>query len=186
MENDVSYTFTNLTDEIDTAPGNVLDLKHDYTFSKEDDNGHVVISKDNFTINGNNHILNGNNQSGILYITGNNVTIKNLVFVKGNAVRGGAIYSTGNITLNNVTFIENYASDRGGAIANYGGTVNCNNTRFIDNYAESGSAIYLEDGDLNLFNSFLTSRFPNMRGQIYAKTSSFFIHPLFIWTMGIL
>jgi predicted outer membrane repeat protein len=182
----LNYTFTDLNYAIETA-GNILDLNHDYVFSNESDDGYVVISKDNFVINGNNFRLDGNKQSGIFNITGNNVTINNLIFVNGNSTKGGAIYSTGNITLNNVTFISNCAVDSagtlknpksvtincGGAIANYGGTINCNNTRFIDNYAESGSSVYLEDSHLNLYNTLITSSIPNMRGQIYAKRSSF-------------
>lgn len=185
LENTASYTFTNLTDDIDSS-GHVLDLNHDYTFNNESDAGPVFISKDNFVINGNNYRLDGNKQSGIFNITGNNVTINNLVFVNGNATKGGAIYSTGNITLNNVTFIGNCAIDPagtvknpksntvncGGAIASYRSTLNCNNTRFIDNYAESSSAIYLEDSTLNLYNTFITSSIPNKRGQIYTKRSS--------------
>ena len=165
-------TFTQLDRDIDDSQ-DTFEMQHDYAFSNESDNGPVVIEKSNFTINGNNHILDGNKQSGILNITGNNITINNLVFVNGNATKGGAIYSAGGITLNNVTFINNYAGGRGGAIANYNGTVNCNNVRFINNYAESGSAIYMEDTDLNLYKTFVTSGIQNMRGQIYAKSSSF-------------
>ena len=98
-------TFTQLDRDIDDSQ-DTFEMQHDYAFSNESDNGQVVIEKSNFTINGNNHILDGNKQSGILNITGNNITINNLVFVNGNATKGGAIYSAGGITLNNVTFIN--------------------------------------------------------------------------------
>ena len=179
---DSPKTFTELNNDINESE-NTFEVEYDYRFNNQSDDGPVIIEKSNFTINGNNHILDGNRQSGIFNITGNNVTINNLVFINGNSTKGGAIYSTGQITLNNVTFISNCAIDLvgslrhptsvtvncGGAIANYGGAVNCNNTKFIDNYAESSSAIYLENARLNLYNSFITSSLPNKRGQIYTK-----------------
>mgnify|MGYP003307153114 CR=1 FL=1 len=71
------------------------------------DKGYVEISKSDFTINGNNHVIDGNRQSGIFNITGNNVTIKNLIFKNGKSETGGIIDSTGEVTLRNVTFIAN-------------------------------------------------------------------------------
>ena len=72
-------SFTNLTDEINSK--DVVDLTHDYKFNNEtDDKSGIVISKDNFVLNGNGHTIDGNRQSGIFNITGNNVTISNLIF----------------------------------------------------------------------------------------------------------
>ena len=143
-DNEFNYTFTDLSNEIDESE-DILNIQHDYTYNNESDNGYVVIEKDNFIINGNNHILDGNKQSGIFNITGTNVTIKNLVFTNGKTDMGGIVYSTGEVTLSNVTFISNnvtYISDhteyRGGAISNKGGTINCYDSKFIDNHAESG------------------------------------------------
>ena len=85
-----SKSFTDL--EVDIAQSDdILDVKDDYTFDNKSDIGLVVIEKSNFTINGNNHILDGNRESGIFSITGNNVTINNLVFINGNSAKGGAI-----------------------------------------------------------------------------------------------
>ena len=154
-------------------------MQHDYTFNCETDSGYVVISKNDFVINGNNHIMDGNKQSGIFNITGNNVTINNLVFRNGKSDIGGIIDSTGEITLNNVTFVLNnvtFISDhlkyRGGAIANYGGKINCYNSRFIDNHAETGAAIFIENGELNIRNTNITSSIPNRYGQIWARFST--------------
>ena len=154
-------------------------MQHDYTFNNETDDGYVVISKNDFVINGNNHIIDGNKQSGIFNITGNNVTINDLVFSNGRSAIGGIIDSTGEITLNNVTFILNnvtFISDHtkylGGAIANHGGKINCYNSRFIDNHAESGAAIFIENGELNIENINITSSIPNRYGQIWARFST--------------
>ena len=59
-DNGISYTFKNLTDDVETS-GDSFDVQHDYTFNNETDDGYVVISKSNFMINGNNHIIDGNN-----------------------------------------------------------------------------------------------------------------------------
>ena len=102
-------SFTNLTDEIESG-GAVLDLNRDYTFNNETDNNTgILISKDNFILNGNGHTIDGKNQSRILNITGNNITLNNLILINANADKGGAIYANAALTLNNVTFIDNYA-----------------------------------------------------------------------------
>ena len=163
-------TFTQLGTGINESQ-NTFEVKYDYTFDNQSDEGPVVIDKSNFTINGNNHVLDGNKQSGIFNIIGNNVTINNLVFINGNSTQGGAIYAAGQIFLNNVTFISNNAS-RGGAIACYNMTLNCSNSRFIDNYAdERGQSIYSVNATLNVCNTFVTSLIPNKYGQIFASNS---------------
>ena len=157
-------TFTQLENDINESQ-DTFEVKYDYTFSNESDDGPVVIDKSDFTINGNNHVLDGNKQSGVFNITGNNVTINNLVFTNGNLFRGGAIYVAGQLTLNNVTFIGNNGSiggaiysnglltldnvtfinnsaDYGGAIAYYGELFNCSNSCFIGNNADYGGVIY--------------------------------------------
>ena len=66
LETGISYTFVNLTNEIDVSQ-DTLDMQHDYTFNNESDTGYVVIKKDNFTINGNNHVIDANSNSRIKY-----------------------------------------------------------------------------------------------------------------------
>ena len=170
-------TFTQLESDINESPS-TFDVGYDYTFSNESDKGPVVIDKSDFTINGNNHVLDGNGQSGIFNITGKNVTINNLIFKNGKTAREGIVDSTGEITLNNVTFIMNnvtYINDHitylGGAVANHGGKITCIDSRFIDNHAESGSAILIEDGELYVKNTYFTSSVPNKYGQIWARSS---------------
>ena len=88
-------SFTNLTDEIENA-GTSLDLNRDYTFNNvTDKNTGILINKDNFILNGNGHTIDGKNQARIFNITGNNITINNLIFINGNMSDddGGAIFS---------------------------------------------------------------------------------------------
>ena len=168
-------SFTNLTDEINGK--DVVDLTHDYKFNNETDNrSGIVISKDNFVLNGNGHTIDGKNQSRIFNIIANNITINDLILINGNAEKGGAIYSTGPLTLNNVTFISNYASKNGGAVAVYEDvTINCNNSKFIDNFAsEGGSSFVVAKGKLNLYNSYITSKIYAKAGQVMGSTGSQF------------
>lgn len=102
-----------------------------------------------------------------------------MVFSNGKSAIGGIIDSTGEITLNNVTFLLNnvsFISDHtkylGGAIANHGGKINCYNSRFIDNHAESGAAIFIENGELNIQNTDITSSIQNRYGQVWARYST--------------
>ena len=80
------------------------------------------------------------------------------------------------MTLNNVTFIDNYASKNGGAVALYDDvTLNCNNSKFIDNYAgEGGSAIVNAKGEVNLYNSYITSKVYSKGGQVMGSTGARF------------
>ena len=179
-DNDV-YTakessFSNLSDEIENT-GTSLDLNQDYAFNNETDNKNgIVISKDNFVLNGNGRTIDGKNQSRIFNITANNITINDLILISGNAENGGAIYATGSLTLNNVTFISNYASKNGGAVAVYEEvTINCNNSQFIDNYAgESGSSIVVAKGKLNLYNSYIASKIYAKAGQVMGSMDTQF------------
>ena len=165
-------SFTNLTDEIEST-GVSLDLNQDYTFNNKTDNKTgIAIAQDNFVLNGNGHTIDAKNQSRIFNITANNITLSNLILKNGNAKNGGAIYSKGTLTLNNVTFTNNYATGYGGAVALLKKvTLNCDDVRFIDNYGSAGSSIYVDEGNLNLFNSYITSNIFSKRGQIIFKKS---------------
>ncbi|WP_407433039.1 C1 family peptidase, partial [Methanobrevibacter sp.] len=169
-------SFSNLTDEIENA-GTTLDLTKDYTFNNETDNNTgILISKDNFVLNGNGHTIDAKNQSRIFNITANNVTLTNLILTGGNAEKGGAIYTTGSLILNNVTFIDNYATKEGGAIELLSDNVlNINNSKFIDNYGGAGSSIYVEKGKLNLYNTEFTSDVHAKRGQIIIKEAEGYV-----------
>ncbi|WP_298500039.1 C1 family peptidase [uncultured Methanobrevibacter sp.] len=169
-------SFTDLSYEIESADTS-FDLNQDYAFNNETDNKNgIVISKDNFIVNGNGRTIDGNNHAKIFNITANNVTLSNIILKNGNAEKGGAISSSGNLTLNNITFIDNYATKYGGALEIYGNaTLNINNSRFINNYADSGSAIYLINGTLNIYNTEFTSNVYFKRGQILIKNAEGYV-----------
>ncbi len=160
-------SFTDLSEEINCSATD-LNLVKDYTFDNETDSKTgILISKDNFVINGNGRTIDGAGQARIFNITGNNVTLRNLILVNGNSTSGGAIYVNQTLTLINVTFINNNATGYGGAVMFVNDvTLNCNNCRFIDNYANAGSSLFVKEGELNLLNAEITSKIFNKYAQI--------------------
>ena len=88
-------SFSDLTEKIENAD-TALDLTNDYTFNNATDNNTgILISRDNFVLNGNGFTIDGNKQSRIFNITANNVTLSNLILINSNADKGAAIrYST--------------------------------------------------------------------------------------------
>ena len=167
-ENKLNNTFTDLNELIKNS-GNVLEIDRDYKYSNDIDyRTRISIAQNDFTINGNNHILDGSNLTRIFHITGKNVIINDLVFISGYAKNeGGAIYNLGQLRLNNVTFISNYAGDSGGAISNMdNGTLECYEARFIDNYAEIGSAVHARRSMTQVSDAYISSKSPNKFGQI--------------------
>ena len=166
-------TFTMLAHQIRNHE-NYLELTNDYVYTadidKEFSHG-IIIGKDNFTINGNGHTIDGAGLARIFQIISNNVTLKNINFINGhNEIYAGAILSTGKLTLDNATFINNTANY---AAAIYsGGQMIINNSRFIDNQAEDmGSAMFADLAEINISNTFFTSCMPSKYGQIHASKS---------------
>ena len=159
---DNQKTFKQLYNDINESQ-DIFEVNCDYTFNNESDDSPVVINKSNFTINGYDHILSGNGQSGIFNITGTNVTLNNFVFANGHGTRGGAIYALGQITLNNATFISNNATS-GGAIYTLG-QITLNNATFISNNAFRGGAIYSQ-GQITLNNATFISNNASYGGAI--------------------
>ena len=95
-------TFDDLSLLINNTPeGGVLILDDDYKFINGSDKG-IVISK-SITIDGRGHTIDGSKLSRIFNITANDVVLKNINFINGNAIGsythvnygGGAIYWSG-------------------------------------------------------------------------------------------
>lgn len=111
-------SFEDLADRIaDTPEGGILVLDRDYTYNGEHGKG-ILINK-TITIDGNGHTLNGNHTSRMFNISADNVVIKNLNFINGNAyglyfsndAGGGAIYWNGaNGYVENCNFTNNTGS----------------------------------------------------------------------------
>ena len=147
-------TFTMLSHQIENHE-NYLELTNDYAYTDIDAefiNG-IVIAKDNFTIDGKGHTIDGAGLARIFNITANNVTLKNINFINGNASYGGAIFwdsgTEGKIIES--TFKNNHVIGRGGAIE----IVNASNCKIIDCTFDNNSATTY-GGAIDTLNSTLT------------------------------
>ena len=101
-------TFADLDEAINGNDNTEITLDSNYLYEGGDKflDG-INITRD-LTIDGNGHIIDGNNQSSIFTISGTNVTINNLIFRNANGYRGSVFYihPGASITTNNVTFIK--------------------------------------------------------------------------------
>ena len=162
LENDYSFkALQKLINEAD--PNDVISLTHDYEFVVGYDEGQIEIRKENLTIEGNGHVLDGKEQTRIFnvgdpssYLLINNLTfingktsgsdmgaainwhsyygnITNCVFINNSAYDGGAINANYYVNIFNCTFSENYASQHGGAIRVQKNNVSIDKCAFINN-----------------------------------------------------
>lgn len=114
----LNTAFEDLSQKINDTPENqTLTLTDDYQYGGGDVHG-IVISK-SITIDGAGHTIDANHSSRIFNVTADNVVLKNINFVNGNAlgkyfnseVGGGAIHWTGaNGHVFNCSFINNTGS----------------------------------------------------------------------------
>ncbi|MBQ2832743.1 C1 family peptidase [Methanobrevibacter sp.] len=181
-ESEISNTFTDFSKDMNESVS-VMEVKHNYKFNNETDKGHILINKDNFIIEGNNHVLDGANQTNILGIKGTNITINNLVFTNGNCRSGGlfefngggAIIALGSLTLNNVTFINNAANYDGGDILTIA-ELNCFDCNFVDGYSVNGNSICSQMGTVNIERCTFTSKYSSKWSTVYGQGGEVFVN----------
>ncbi len=114
ISQDNVHSFDDLSDLINKTPENqTLTLDADYTFGNGSNTG-IIISK-SITIDGAGHTLNGTKLSRIFNISADNVVLKNINFINGNAIGSYGVYYGGGAILWN---------------GNDGHVINCN---FTDN-----------------------------------------------------
>ena len=158
-------SFDDLQTEINNKSDNsVLDLASDYKYSGTTNFTGIIITKNNFTIDGHGYTLDanaGSNNVRIFNVSGTNVTLKNLILINANVIGdGAAIYNTGELfCVSNCTFMNNTAKKStsapinnegcGGAIYNCGVNFTVSNNNFTNNTASYGGAIY--NYDVNYF-----------------------------------
>ena len=138
-------SFSDLQALINSAE-TTIELQTDYNYNTATDSAYrngVTINKANFTIVGNNHTINGNNNARAIIFNGiDTLTIHELNVINGNTNdRGGAIYSpNGNLQLIGCSIINNTANIGGGIYSQ--GKTNAITTRIINNTANTGSGVY--------------------------------------------
>ena len=174
-------SFSDLSQRIQDAESKI-DLDNDYKYNSTKDMEHVKginIIKNNFVINGNNHVIDCDNQARAFSITGNNVEIKNLIIKNAFYEQGSAISTVSTLTLNNVTFIN--CSGNGTEPNNLGaiqtqGKLTVNNCRFFDNSGYEGASISAYETNVTITNSTFTSGSHKIfKGHIYAYESNLII-----------
>ena len=176
--NDGDKSFDDLNKAI-TVENSNFNFNGDYKFNQGTDKDYsdgINITKNNFVINGNNHIIDCANQARAFYITGKNVEINNLIIQNAFCGYGSAIGTDSKLTLNNVTFIncmgDNETYD-GGAVYSLDAVLNVNNCKFIDNSGDNGASITSFRSEVNVVNSTFTSSSDNIiKGQIFLDMSN--------------
>ena len=114
--------------------------------------GGIDLDVDNLIIDGKGHVIDGIDSSRIFCISGENITLKNIVFKNGNSrsvfdknINGGGalrIVKGSSINLENCSFIDNSTNNNGGAIYNNGSLISTGSS-FSDNVtSEYGAAIF--------------------------------------------
>ena len=138
-----------LQDLIDTAIENnqseiVLDKQYKFT------SRNPIVIDGSIQINGNGHIIDGDNKSRLFKITGDDVTLTNLILLNANSGtddgNGGAVQWTGaNGELNNTVIAHSIANTKGGGVYWTGATGKIRNIRFIHNATNGdGGALYVD------------------------------------------
>ena len=143
--------FTQLTNDINNG-GSSIKLTRDYIM--RDGETHVEITKNNIEIDGQGHTLDANYGGNIFGVTGTDIVFKNITFIHGMSVNGGAIGdfygSTKSYTVIGCTFINNTASNCGGALYSQNNPIYVYNSTFINNRNNGnygGGAIFA-DGNI--------------------------------------
>ncbi|WP_407424573.1 hypothetical protein [Methanobrevibacter sp.] len=131
----------------------------------------INLDVDDLVLDGGDYAIDACGKTRIFFITGKNITIKNITLKNG---YGGALKVNQNpkLTLINCGFINN-ASSSGGAIFNEDGEITIMKSIFNDNTAnEHGGAICNINGIINIAESeFESNTAKSHGGAIYSKNS---------------
>ena len=142
--------FSALSDEINSSlQSRLLKLTKDYAFNSQNDGKYadgIDIAIDNLTVDGQGHTVNANNKARVFNIKADNVVLKNINIINGNAPsHGGAIYWEGlNGTVANCLFKDCSSPNSGGAIL-FRHAARIENSRFTGNRAYFGGGINFDD-----------------------------------------
>ena len=152
LHSGVNYTFRDLNTAVNSSC-DVLEIEHDYTFNNDTDTGFdegVIINRSNYLISGNNHVIDAKGKVSVFKITGNNITITNLVLK--NTIDYTVEITGDGIVTRNVTFIGCAGTDIPRAVHVIYSTYTSNGDTFID-CAAGGRAIYTSYSNLTVNNS---------------------------------
>lgn len=157
-------SFSDLNSTINNVNVDEIKLVMDYKYNESCDKfyGGVVVNR-SLTVDGQGHVIDGDNSARIFKITSHNVTLKNITFMNAYADEGGVIYSiSNNLTIYNCTFINNYAKT--GGVIHADSTAFIQNSNFVNNSAERGGAVYSHNTNLTIDSCQFIKDFANSLG----------------------
>ena len=164
-----NMSYNDLSKNINESSDSIT-LESDYKYKDTDTIKHIEFTNRNFTIDGNNHVIDADGKTAMFKMTGGNLTLKNLVLKNTNAtaieLRNGILNTI------NVTFINTKSNDVGGAIYAFNSTYYSTNDKFTDNSAnDAGSAIFASSSRMHIKNATFTNKNPIRWSLIYGSDS---------------
>ena len=132
-------SFSALSRIIKDNNGNEITLNRTYTYNQtyDYDLKDGIIIDHAVTINGNNHTIDGFYEARIFYITGPDVTINNITFIRGY------------VKIKDILDVNDYKGV-GGAICCIGDRCTIKNSKFINNTAVYGGAVYMKSNNSSI------------------------------------
>ena len=169
--------FDLLNDLISAADDNsIIVLDRDYTFTEGIDSvGRIAIMGTNITIDGNGHTINALGKSLIFLVTGDKITLKNLIVVNGSnedlsGNNGPVIWSGSDGVIDNCIF-ENNTGFQDGGITWTGQNGLIKDSLFKGNEARYGGALFLQGKNMTVRNTTFTNNTATDGGAIYVHAN---------------
>ena len=176
---DQEFSFSWLDKRINHSEDNLIRLEHNIKLENcELDfyEGGMEISRSNLTIDGDGHYIDGAKRTAILYVTGKNVTLKNIKFKNANLINNFYKHITGGSAIRTVTssslkvenceFTDNECDDDGGAILNRS-KLEVSNSRFEKNSSKSYGGAICNKNTLTLNNNEFINNASRIREDIF-------------------
>ena len=159
-----------------TADNSIIVLDRDYTFTEGIDSvGGITIRATNITIDGNGHTINALGKSLIFTVSGERVTLKNLILVNGGnedvgGYDGPVVWNGHDGVIDNCTF-ENNTGALNGAITWVGQNGLIKDSIFKDNAAGYGGALFLQGKNMTVTNTTFGNNRARSGGAIYVHAT---------------
>ena len=123
--------------------------------------------------------INGNGQSQVFYVTGNDSAISHLTITGGYQYGGAGIDNVGTLIVSNVTLSGNSVSGDGGAIRNQGTLTVCDSTITGNSAGGAGGGIFNDDGKLTLANTTVMGNSADDGGGLWNNAEATVINSTF-------
>ncbi len=161
-------SYTDLSDAINKTEKSIT-LERNYKYNETDNIKYIEFKNiENYTIDGNNHVIDADGKTYMFNVSNSTLTLKNLVLKNTNnsAIR----FTNSKLVTINVTFINANSEDYGGAIRSISSDYYSINDTFTDNSAkDSGSAIVGVNSKIYIDNGTFTNRNPIRWSLIYGE-----------------